>query len=416
MPDLRELMPMQSRVISDPTRYRVVISGRRAGKTYGAVLEMIRAACDKKGAVVWFIAPTLADARETAWKELLAVVPREWVTSVNRTELSMRLVNGSEITLLSAERSKRGRGIDFLVLDEFAFFDKGPDVWQAQMRPALSDRKGRALFISTPVGMNWAYDLYLKGLSGAPDWSSHQFTTLEGGLVESSEIEAARADMDPRLFRQEFEASFETLAGRVYSNFDRTHSVTEVTDDDGTLFVGMDFNVNPMTAVIATRAVDECHVIDALEIPTSNTDELCIELKARYPRRNIVVCPDPSGNSRKTSAPVGQTDFTILKSHGFEVRAPRRAPPIVDRINNTQAMLLSADGRRRVLIHPDTSPTLGKALDGLTYKDGTTLPNKTLGLDHITDALGYLLWQEFNVLINRRMKIQYGGGNTSAII
>ena len=405
---MRELKPMQSQVITDPTRYRVVISGRRAGKTYGACLEMIRAACSKKRSVVWFIAPTLQDCRETAWKELLSLVPPEWVVSVNRTELCMTLVNGSEIQLMSSEKSKRGRGLDFLVMDEFAFYDA--DVWEAQMRPALADREGRCLFLSTPVGMNWAYDLFLRGNEGRPDWSSHQFTTLEGGLVSQDEVEAARTDMDPRLFRQEFEASFETLAGRVYSNFDRVGNVANVGDLGGTLFVGMDFNVNPMSAVVCVRAVDECHVIDALEIQTSNTEEMGVELKARYTNRHIGVCPDPSGNSRKTSAPVGETDFTILRGHGFEVRAPRRAPSIVDRINNTQAMLLSAGGRRKVLMHPNCMPTLGKALDGLTYKDGTTLPNKNLGLDHISDALGYLLWQEFNVLVDRSMKIQYGGG------
>lgn len=191
--------------------------------------------------------------------------------------------------------------------------------------------------------------------------------------------------------------------GRVYSNFkNRPHpdgNIDEGLEDTGAeIFVGMDFNVNPMSAVIGVRAADELHVLDAIEVPTSNTQEMAAELKRRYSGRRVIVCPDPSGKARKTSAPVGQTDFTILERHGFTVRAPNKAPLVVDRINNTQDMLYDADtGRRRVLIHPKARPLL-KALAHMTYKEGTSIPDKDGGFDHMTDALGYLLWQEFNVL------------------
>jgi hypothetical protein len=175
-------------------------------------------------------------------------------------------------------------------------------------------------------------------------------------------------------------------------------------DTGAEILVGMDFNVNPMSAVIAVRAADNCHVLEALEVPTSNTEEMAAEIHQRYPNRRVIVCPDPSGRARKTSAPVGQTDFTILERAGFEVRAPSRAPLVPDRVNNTQAMLKSADGVRRLFVKsgPETMP-LVRSLDGLTYKEGTSQPDKTLGLDHIADALDYLLWQEFNLMRNTRI-------------
>jgi hypothetical protein len=189
----------------------------------------------------------------------------------------------------------------------------------------------------------------------------------------------------------------------VYSNFSRARFPAGnidpgVTDSGAELLVGMDFNVNPMSAVIGVRAVDECHVLDALEIQTSNTEEMAGELKARYPNRRIIVCPDPAGKQRHSSSPVGQTDFTILQRFGFQVRAPLGPPLVVDRVNNTQAMLLAGEGRRRLRVHPRAEPLI-RTLDGLTYKEGTSQPDKNLGLDHIGDALGYLLWQEFNVLV-----------------
>lgn len=192
-------------------------------------------------------------------------------------------------------------------------------------------------------------------------------------------------------------------SGRVYSTFlnrpypeGNIHEGLE--DTGGELLVGMDFNVDPMSLVIAVRAGDECHVLDALQIPTSNTEEAAAELRARYPGRRIVVCPDPSGAARKTSAPVGQTDFTILRRYGLEVRAPSKAPPVVDRENNAKAMYHDIEtDRRRCLIHP-RAEALILGLGNLRYKEDTSQRDKKSGFDHICDAIDYLLWQEFNVL------------------
>jgi PBSX family phage terminase large subunit len=201
--------------------------------------------------------------------------------------------------------------------------------------------------------------------------------------------------------------------GRVYSSFVNrpfpAGNIDEsVRDLGGDLYVGQDFNVNPMASVIAIRVVDECHVIDALEIPTSNTDEVAAEIKRRYPPikdtwgrlvpRRIIFCPDPAGNQRHTNAPVGQTDFTILQGHGFEVRAPSTHPPVADRINNAQRMYFDPEiNRRRIRINPKASALI-TGLSNLTYKEGTSAPNKKSGFDHICDAIDYLLWQEFNVV------------------
>lgn len=192
--------------------------------------------------------------------------------------------------------------------------------------------------------------------------------------------------------------------GRVYSSFKNKPfpegNIDESVEDTGAeLLIGQDFNVNPMATVIAVRCGDECHILDALEIPSSNTEEVADEIRRRYPKRSIIICPDPAGKQRHSSAPVGQTDFTILKRAGFTVRAPLQAPLVVDRVNNTQAMLLQ-DGRRRVRIHPRARAVI-TGLSNLTYKEGTSKPDKDSGFDHICDALGYLLWQEFNVLAVR---------------
>jgi hypothetical protein len=391
------LKPKQHEVFCDDSRFRVVVAGRRSGKTHGECVELFTQAASRSDARCWYIAPTYRQARDIAWAAMKEIVPEGCRSRKDEQRLEIQLTTGSEIALKGADDpdSLRGPGLDFVAFDEFAWIK--PYAWDV-VRPMLADRGGRALFTTTPAGHNWAYDLFMRGISGEDGWKSWQYTTAEAGIVPVEEIEAARADLDPRIFRQEYEASFETLQGRVYSNFHREHNVsTDVVDVGGELLVGMDFNVNPMSAVLAVRAVDECHVLDSLEVPVSNTGEMAREIRGRYPDRKIIVCPDPSGKNRSTkTSVVGQTDFTLLEREGFEVRAPSQAPPVVDRVNNTQAMLLAGE-RRRTQIHPRAHKLI-RALDGLTYKEGTSQVDKTLGLDHICDSLGYLLWQEFNVL------------------
>jgi hypothetical protein len=157
----------------------------------------------------------------------------------------------------------------------------------------------------------------------------------------------------------------------------------------------MDFNVNPMTAVISQRAGGQCHVLDEIVLPNSNTQEMMDEINRRYAGREGVVHPDPSAASRKTSAPAGETDLTIIERAGWTVY--RNSPyKLIDRINSVNAMLLNAQGARRLLISPSCRHLI-KAIDALTYKDGTKIPDKRFGLTHITDALGYLIMAVFPI-------------------
>jgi hypothetical protein len=409
-PQIRyRLSAPQKAVFRSEARFRVLVAGRRFGKSYLACIDLMRDAISGPDRIAWYVAPTYRQGKQILWTLLKRLMPRAYIATTNETDLSMHLVNGSVVAIRGADNpdSLRGVGLDFVALDEFAFMAR--TVWDETLRPALADREGRALFITTPNGMGWDYDLWLKGQERREGFESWSYTTLDGGNVAPEEVEAARASMSVRLFRQEFEASFEVMAGRVYDNFDRqpapAGNLAPVEDQPtAELLVGMDFNVNPMSCVLGVKAGDELHILAALEVATSNTEEMAAELSRRYPGRRLIVCPDPSGNARKTSAAAGQTDFTILRRAGFQVDAPSAAPPVVDRVNAVQAMLRDATGRRRMYVHPG-AVVLVRALDGLTYKKDTSIPDKTSGLDHITDALGYLVWQRFNLLVRRTATI-----------
>lgn len=202
-----KLHEKQAEVFYNDCRFRVVVAGRRFGKTKLSMLTMI-AWATKKLQKIWYVAPTYRMAKQIMWNDLKANVPLEWVTKIRENELSMEFRNGSVISLRGADKpdSLRGVSLDFLVLDEFQ--DIAGETWTTVLRPTLADRRGYALFIGTPKGFNHLYKLYKMGQNKAKqmkkEWMSWQFPTITSPFIPKSEIEAARRDMDEKSFRAEF--------------------------------------------------------------------------------------------------------------------------------------------------------------------------------------------------------------------
>ena len=390
-----KLTKPQDDIFFSDSRFRVVVAGRRFGKTFLSTFELLKHALQGNSRNCWYVAPTYKAAKEIAWNMLVDAIPDGYITKKNETALSINLRNGSTISLKGAEQpdNLRGRALDFCVLDEFA--DMRPEAWFEVIRPSLSDRQGSAVFIGTPRGRNHFYDLWAKGKDGALDWSSFQYTTLNGGNVPPKEIEAARSDLDERTFKQEYEAEFVTYQGLIYYGFSREDSVLDMQDDNGTLHIGMDFNLDPMSAVICVRKGEKLYAIDEIVMFGSNTDEMVAEIINRYPRRSIIIYPDPASRQRKTSAG-GRTDLSILQNAGFSVKAKNSHALIRDRINSVNSRLLSGNGSRHLFVSPKCKQTI-KSLERQTYKEGTSIANKDDGYDHMNDALGYLVEYLFPV-------------------
>ena len=385
------LSQAQRQIANSKARFRTAICGRRFGKSYLAMRELAKFA-SKPNQRIFYVAPSYRMAKQIIWDKLkYKLMDMNWVEKVNESDLTIHLVNGSKISLRGADNfdSLRGVGLDFLVMDEFAMIDE--KAWSEVLRATLSDTGGHALFISTPMGMgNWAYDLYQNQHNDPEHWESFSFTSLDGGRIPPEEIEQARRDLDERTFRQEYMATFEEAGGRIYYAFDRNHNVRacEVADRS-MIFVGMDFNIDPMSAVIAVRYGDTLHIIDEIKIFSSNTGEMVDEIKQRYPKSKVMCFPDPAGHQRKSSAG-GMTDITILQNAGFVVKAPRGHTPVRDRINAVNSRLCDATGIRHLYV----APTVKYVIEGLerhTYKDGSTQPDKDSGYDHMMDALGYMV-------------------------
>ena len=388
----------QKKVISNEARFRVLITGRRFGKTFLAINELAKFA-SKPNQRVWYVAPTYRQAKAICWNVLKEkMIYHKWVKNINHSDLTITLKNNSQITLRGSdnEQSLRGVGLNFLCIDEFA--DVSQEAWYEVLRPTLSDTKGHALFCGSPRGFgNWSYELFKQGETNN-DWASFKYTTIEGGNVDQDEVEQAKQDLDIRTFQQEYEATFVNYSGMIYYNFSRESNIIEkYQKETAILHIGLDFNVDPMSAVVCVIVNEKIIVVDEIQIYSSNTQEMCDEIKNRYKNKQIVVYPDPSARQRKTSAG-GFTDLSILKNAGFDVKCKNTAPLIRDRINAVNAKLKNVNGKNSLFIVKSCKNVI-KSIERQIYKEGTHVPDKDSGYDHMNDALGYLI--EFNFPLRR---------------
>ena len=387
-----KLTKPQHKVSTSNKRFRVLVSGRRFGKTFLCITEMMKYATRVKQNI-WYVAPTFKMAREIAWAKLKDMLHQfNWIENVNESNLQITIKKtGSKISLKGCENydALRGVGIDFLILDEFADIDE--KAWTEVLRASIADTQGDVLMCGSPKGYgNWSYRMYLKGKEDE-EWDSFQFTTLQGGMVPKEELEQAKQDVDIRTYRQEFEGTFENYAGAVYYNFHPVDNVRQSNIDwSKPLHIGLDFNVDPMSASVAQIEKDTIHFKDEIVIYSSNTDEMVEEIRNRYGSKQKIFCyPDPACRQRKTSAG-GRTDLTILQNAGFNVKCKIKHSPIRDRINAVNSRLKSATGKRHIFVNPSCKIII-RGLQRQIYKENTNIPDKEEGFDHMNDSIGYLI-------------------------
>ena len=399
----------QQQVYRDRRRFKVVVAGRRWGKTQLSKILITEAAARPKQ-LVWYVAPTYGMARQILWDELKDAIPRKWIKKINETQMTIRLQNGSRIMLKGADKpdTLRGVGLHMVVIDEAQ--DIEPDTWYKVLYPTLASTRGRAIIIGTPKAYNWLYDVYMLGQRGdtfldkkgkrrVNAYKSWQFPTITSPFIPRSEIAAARQNMDEKSFKQEFEASFETMSGRVYYAFDRKVHVGEYPFNPRLpIWIGQDFNIDPMSSVIMQPQPNgEVWIVDEVILRGSNTEETAEELGRRYHRHfnSIVFYPDPAGQQRGHAR--GESDLDILREAGFKkLKYRRKHPKIADRVNAVNRMFRNGEGIVKMRVNASCRETIA-ALEQTIYKPGTREVDKSQGLEHPADALGYCIDLEFPV-------------------
>jgi predicted phage terminase large subunit-like protein len=218
MSDLNfSLLPWQQEVFKDNTRFKVVAAGRRCGKSrLAATTLIIEALKCPSGSAVLYVAPTNGQARQIIW-DVLMEIGREVIAASHINQMDITMINGAKIYVRGADRpdTLRGVSLTYAVLDEVA--DIKPEAWEQVIRASLSDKKGRAIFIGTPKGRNWFYDLFKLGQNETDaDWKSWHFTTKDNPLIDPGEIESAKKTLSSFAFKQEYLASFDNAGSDVF--------------------------------------------------------------------------------------------------------------------------------------------------------------------------------------------------------
>lgn len=216
--------PGQTIVHSHPARFKVLAAGRRWGKTRLGVNECLDVA--SQGGRAWWVSPSYKTG-EVGWRPLRRIGGKIGA-EVRKVDRQINLPGGGFVQVRSADDpdSLRGEGLDLVVMDEVAFTKE--EAWTEALRPALSDRQGKALFISTPKGHNWFWRNYQRGLDGQdPEWYSWQFPTSGNPYIPPQEIEAAQHSLPERVFQQEYLAMFIDDAGGVFRRVMEAATATE---------------------------------------------------------------------------------------------------------------------------------------------------------------------------------------------
>lgn len=399
----------QRLVLNDNRRFKVVVAGRRWGKTVCSKTAIIKAAAKPKQ-LIWYVAPTYGMARSIMWEELKEAIPESYIVRLNETRMSIKLINGTRIELKGADKpdTLRGVGLHLVVIDEAQ--DIAKDTWYKVLYPTLTSTLGRALIIGTPKAFNWLYDIYMLGQRGDTfldpkgklrinQYKSWQFPTITSPFIPQEEIDNARHNMDPKSFAQEFEASFEVMSGRVYYAFDRKKHVGNFAFNPHLpIIIGQDFNIDPMSSVILQPQDNgEIWAVDEIILYGSNTQETADEVARRYHRhmKQIAFYPDPAGNNRNSAR--GDSDLQVLRDAGFkDIRFRKKHPAVSDRINAVNRILLTGDGTIRLKVDAKCKHLIN-GLEQTIYKPNSREVDKSQGHEHPCDALGYYIEKEFPV-------------------
>lgn len=248
----------QQAVMHHPARFRIVVAGRRWGKSEMAAHEAFEYALENPGATVWWVAPTYQQANSYGFdkiKPLLSLDVRAGEPKRSKPR-QIDLVNGSTLSFRSADRedSLRGGGVDFLVVDEAGSVPTR--VWTEVLRPTLADTGGRMLAIGTPKRRNWFYEWFQRGRDDTnPEVAAFQAPTESNPHVPAEEIEHARATNPERVFRQEWQAEFLDETGGVFTDLGERalrEYDPDAVDGEGGYATGVDFARSDDYTVIVT--------------------------------------------------------------------------------------------------------------------------------------------------------------------
>jgi Terminase large subunit, T4likevirus-type, N-terminal/Terminase RNaseH-like domain len=401
-------LPSQSKFHGSTARFKGFSGPIGSGKSQALCQEAIRLSYLNPGRQGLIGAPTypmLRDATLTSFLEVLSSNRIRYELNKSESVLVMK-DTGSRIYFRAVDDFERLRGTNlaWFGLDELTY--TAEEAWlrlEGRLRdPRASRLCGFAVW--TPRGFDWVYRRFVRDVVAGYD-------VVLANPFENRHVldripdfyDRLKESYDAKLFEQEALGEYLNVqSGAVYGAFKRARNVREFEVDTRLpLFWALDFNVDPMSSIVAQKSGEEIRVLDEVVLNRASTIQACEEFHARYPNHQagIVVYGDASGQRRQTA---GTTDYQIIKEYfrrtayrELKFRVPPSNPSVRERVALMNAKLFSADEEVRLLVHPRCAGLVAD-LEEVTYKPDSGIIDKERDSKrtHLSDALGYLIWQE----------------------
>lgn len=388
-------------------KFPVIPAGRGSGKTEIFKRFLVRNLPIQK---LWsdpryfYAAPTERQAKRIAWDHFIALIPKDWVSKINRSELFIETDHGthkSRIYVIGMDHPQRieGTQYDGGGLDECS--DIKPKTFELSILPALAHRNGFCWRFGIPkrqgVGAKAFKEAYEKALA-SDDPDSLGLNWPSSDIIPREALEYAAANLDSKDFKEQYGGMFVTSGGGVFYSFDKSYNVRRCTYDlNRTVVVGSDFNINPMAWAFGHYFENRIEWFNELHERDCNTERALNITYERFSNHKggFIFMGDATGRARKTSA--SESDYIqILNDKRFDrlggksIHYPDANPPKADRFASCNAMLRNALGETRMFIDPCCEHLIADFEDRY-YKEGTNEPADTGDLGHPTDAVGYVI-------------------------
>jgi hypothetical protein len=400
---------MQKKIHECKVRYRVAAWGRQSGKSTCANMELLKNGWLNRNHTYWFISPTYSQSL-VQYRRLVGCL---WNTGImlkkNQSELRVKLKTMSQIVFKSGDRpdNLRTETLNGVIIDEVR--DQDPDLFPMVIRPMLATTKGWALFISTPNGFDYFYDLFERArLDTSGLWAHFQAPSTCNPGFTFEEVEEARKVLTEPQFAQELMAEFRDLYhGKVYVNYNQENESDIYPFAENTIsphlpiILACDFNLNPMAWTLGQQHVDEFYWHDEIWLPNSHTQEAAHALvdKVKGHRPGLIIAGDATSKAGQRAA-AGRSDYDILceilDSAGirWQNRTPDSNPTVRDRINSVNLKLCDSRGVRHMR-HHSRCERLKRDMVRVSWKEGNSsvLDQSTdPTLTHSSDGVGYAIY------------------------
>lgn len=415
------LIRPQAEFLALPHKYRAYVAGYRAGKTWAGSAAKCKQAWEQPGILLGYFAPTYPQIRDIFYPTIEAVA-HDWGlrADIKTANKEVHLFSGRQYrsTIICRSMAEPGSIIGFAIgnalVDEIDTMPtlKAQQAWRKII--ARLSMKGTAPggidVTTTPEGFHFTYQTWVKDLRDRPElanlYGMIQASTYENEInLPDDYISSLKASYPENHIEAYLNGQFVNLTdGAVYINYDRNkNQSTETVQDGEPVFVGMDFNIGKMAAVIHVKRDGLPHAVDEV-VNGYDTPDMIRILKERYWKyldgsyqqtRQIRVYPDSTGKN-KTRVGAGVNDIALLEQAGFIISAPKANPPVKDRVTAMNAMFLNAEGARRYRVNTDKCPTYAECLEQQAYKNG--VPDKDSDKDHLPDGGGYFIHQDYPVI------------------